>query len=43
MHFRMEADEENCVSANLKRQREPLSDTEENTKFTAGLFALKLA
>ncbi|XP_078805113.1 anillin, actin binding protein 2 isoform X3 [Oryzias latipes] len=31
----MEADEENCVSANLKRQREPLSDTEENTKFTA--------
>uniref|UniRef100_A0A8C7ZCB2 Anillin homology domain-containing protein n=1 Tax=Oryzias sinensis TaxID=183150 RepID=A0A8C7ZCB2_9TELE len=31
----MEADEENCVSANLKRQREPLSDTEENTNFTA--------
>ncbi|RVE72304.1 hypothetical protein OJAV_G00060520 [Oryzias javanicus] len=31
--LRMEADEENSVSASLKRQREPLSDAEENTNF----------
>ncbi|KAF6724498.1 Actin-binding protein anillin [Oryzias melastigma] len=30
----METDEENCA-ANLKRQREPLSDAEENTNFAA--------
>lgn len=35
----METDEENCA-ANLKRQREPLSDAEENTNFAAGLLVL---